>query len=154
MIFSDIACGKSKQNEYEKIAELVKAIKEGSLCSYGISDIGLFEYLVSEENILREHIDNKRCENKACFQEGMRYAIRGDLCIGCGDCVEACPLDCIEGEEGFIYTINEFICDNCGRCEEGCIHHAIKKVSDEIAVGPYKKTVIGRYHKTTDRELR
>jgi coenzyme F420-reducing hydrogenase beta subunit len=45
-------------------------------------------------------------------------------CCGCGACVVACPVQCIQlqpDDEGFCYpVINDGACTNCGRCLEVC----------------------------------
>jgi electron transfer flavoprotein alpha subunit len=44
-------------------------------------------------------------------------------CIGCGTCVESCPLDAIV-ESGEIYTITED-CNECRSCIDACPVNAI-----------------------------
>lgn len=47
-------------------------------------------------------------------------------CCGCGACVNACPLNCINfeyDEEGFAYPkVDETKCVNCGKCKKACIY--------------------------------
>lgn len=50
----------------------------------------------------------------------MAYKINKDKCIGCGACVEACPMGCIAiGEDGKA-EINPDICISCGSCAAVC----------------------------------
>jgi ferredoxin len=57
------------------------------------------------------------------------------MCIGCGICVEECPVDAIvmEDEVAEIY-MND--CIHCGRCHDVCdqeaVRHDSEKVSDEV----------------------
>jgi coenzyme F420-reducing hydrogenase beta subunit len=47
-----------------------------------------------------------------------------DHCFGCGACVSACPLDCIQmvlDQEGFFYPrVDENICNACRKCVRVC----------------------------------
>jgi len=58
-----------------------------------------------------------------------------DLCIGCGDCVNSCPLDVIrmddEGDKAVIRYGED--CQNCEQCALDCPVEA-------ITVTPYKAT--------------
>ncbi len=42
-----------------------------------------------------------------------------DVCIGCGMCVNTCPVDAISMVEGKAF-INEEICIKCGSCVGVC----------------------------------
>jgi len=45
-------------------------------------------------------------------------------CTGCGDCVEACPLEAIT-LNGSVASIDEETCTECGLCAEECPEKAI-----------------------------
>ena len=47
----------------------------------------------------------------------MAYKISDD-CIGCGQCLEGCPVEAIT--EGSPYVINEDACIDCGNCASVC----------------------------------
>ena len=64
----------------------------------------------------------------------MPWVDRG-MCIGCGICVEECPVDAIvmENEVAEIYMDD---CIHCGRCHDVCdqeaVRHDSEKIPDEV----------------------
>jgi len=53
-------------------------------------------------------------------------AIEADLCIGCGQCVSACPAGAIcVGPEGKA-AVNELLCRGCAACVEVCPAGAVR----------------------------
>jgi len=48
----------------------------------------------------------------------MAYKI-SDECLGCGACVEACPIGAISEADGK-YVIDADACVECGACEGAC----------------------------------
>ena len=54
-----------------------------------------------------------------------------DECIGCGTCVEECPVDAIALVEE-IAEINMDKCIRCGTCHEVCPQDAVKHDSERI----------------------
>ena len=59
----------------------------------------------------------KVCPTGAYSQrKGGGVVVKKKLCIRCGDCVAACPVDAIyQNHEGEV-----FVCIHCGRCVEYC----------------------------------
>ena len=53
----------------------------------------------------------------------MAYVINPDLCVSCGTCAGACPVEAIS--EGDIYKIDADKCIECGTCEGVCPSEAI-----------------------------
>lgn len=47
-------------------------------------------------------------------------------CIGCGTCVQLCPVNAISFDSDGKAVINEDICIKCGTCEVSCPVSAIK----------------------------
>ncbi|MFW9902126.1 MAG: ATP-binding protein [Candidatus Thorarchaeota archaeon] len=48
-----------------------------------------------------------------------------DKCIGCGTCMEKCPVDAIQGDDNNKADCNEELCIGCGVCAHFCPENAI-----------------------------
>ena len=56
----------------------------------------------------------------------MAYVINPDLCVSCGTCAGACPVEAIsEGETS--YVIDADTCLSCGSCAAVCPSEAISE---------------------------
>jgi Na+-translocating ferredoxin:NAD+ oxidoreductase subunit B len=65
-----------------------------------------------------------------------RSLIDGDLCTGCGECIEICPMEAIRDENG-ISKLTEKRCIGCGLCVNRCPVGAISMVErEEKTVAP------------------
>ncbi len=58
--------------------------------------------------------------------------INEDLCVGCGVCVDDCPVDAIELKNDQKAFINEDECIRCGRCHDICPQEAVRHDSERI----------------------
>ena len=54
----------------------------------------------------------------------MPTIVDAESCTGCGECVEACPLDAVEIEND-IAVVNQEECGDCGSCTDVCPTEAI-----------------------------
>ena len=43
-----------------------------------------------------------------------------DICAGCHECADICPVGAISGEKGMCHTIDESKCIHCGQCVQKC----------------------------------
>jgi NAD-dependent dihydropyrimidine dehydrogenase PreA subunit len=46
-------------------------------------------------------------------------------CVGCGECIDVCPVNIYELQDGKSVTINEEECIGCESCVEVCENDAI-----------------------------
>lgn len=56
----------------------------------------------------------------------MVAVINGTRCVGCGYCVDICPVAGITLDETMIATVDEDACIGCGICEYECPALAIE----------------------------
>ena len=54
----------------------------------------------------------------------MAATVDTEKCTGCGDCVEACPLDAISLQDE-VAVVDEDTCTECWLCAEECPNDAI-----------------------------
>ena len=58
--------------------------------------------------------------------------VNEDTCVGCGVCVDECPVGAITLKEDQKAIINEDECIRCGRCHEVCPEEAVRHDSERI----------------------
>jgi len=51
---------------------------------------------------------------------GWSITVDNDKCIGCGECVDVCPVEVYEVQDGKSVAINEEECLGCESCVEVC----------------------------------
>ncbi len=68
---------------------------------------------------VRRYDGVRRCSIEASFSEGESDCAYG--CLGCGDCVSACPYDALhmDADTG-LPVVNPDNCVGCGRCVDAC----------------------------------
>lgn len=54
----------------------------------------------------------------------MAAKVDSEKCSGCGECVQACPLDAIQIEDN-LAKVDEETCGDCGACVDACPNEAI-----------------------------
>lgn len=57
---------------------------------------------------------------------GEFFMVEKDKCIGCGACMQLCPVGAISFDEDGKAKIDPNICIKCGTCEASCPVQAIK----------------------------
>ena len=63
----------------------------------------------------------KHMEDSAWFPH-----INRNICIGCGDCIKACPTNALGQREGKSALIHPQLCSYCAACETICPSGAIE----------------------------
>jgi len=58
--------------------------------------------------------------------------VNEDMCVGCGVCVDDCPVGAITLKDDQKAIINEDECVRCGRCHEVCPEEAVRHDSERI----------------------
>jgi ferredoxin len=58
--------------------------------------------------------------------------VNEDLCVGCGVCVDDCPVGAITLKDDRKAIINEDKCIRCGRCHDVCPQEAVRHDSERI----------------------
>ncbi len=56
-----------------------------------------------------------------------------DLCVGCGICVDECPVEAITQDQISKANINDNKCIRCGKCHKVCPQDAVRHDSEKIA---------------------
>ena len=142
-IFQGITAGKGKKEDLAMVEDIAPIMQVGCFCDFGrgmaTAALSAVQTCRSE---LEAHIVKKTCPAGVC-KAFANYAIRPDLCTGCGDCIDECPEDAIEGKKGFIHMIDADMCEKCGKCAEVCEENAIV-VGEKFRV-PKKLTRVGRF---------
>jgi Fe-S-cluster-containing hydrogenase component 2 len=78
-------------------------------------------------------------------RKGGGVRVKKSLCIRCGDCAEACPVDAIYLDA----TDQPFVCIHCGRCVDYCPHDCLELTTiardngNESDNSPKEKTLTG-----------
>lgn len=141
----EMTAGKGKEDFLAFTKEIGEAMTFSTPCTMGqnASKIAL-SAVESFEGELVAHIKKKECPAGVCFSTETIY-IDPKACTGCGDCVDVCHLDCIEGKAKFIHMIEDFDCDRCGKCIDECPENAIIKTSGKVPKLPKKLTKVGRF---------
>jgi len=143
-IFTDITGGRSNRDDIALIEDICPIISAGTLCMFGRNMVLPALSAVAEcRNDLEKHVVGRNCPAGKCAGL-MRYIIDPALCDGCGECLDICPEEAIEGKDGFIHVIDEKQCEKCGKCADSCPVKAIKTDSGAIRT-PKKPVRVGRF---------
>jgi NADH-quinone oxidoreductase subunit F len=144
-IFRDITEGKAARDDIALIEDICPLISSGALCAFGKNMVSpALSAITGCRDEVNEHIVGKSCTAGKC-SGFLSYLIDPALCTSCGECLDTCPEEAIEGEDGFIHMIDEKLCVKCGKCVPACPEGAIKFGGERIKV-PKKLTKVGKFH--------
>ena len=104
----------------DMLLEIGRAMRVGCACAAGRNAPNLV--LSTLEKFPEEyeaHMRRKKCGALVC-ESYVTFHILPDLCDGCGECVDVCPEEAIEGGRKKIHVIDQDACEKCGKCLEVC----------------------------------
>jgi len=82
--------------------------------------------------------------------------VNQDMCVGCGVCVNDCPVGAIALEQDTKAVIDEENCIRCGRCHEICprdaVRHDSEKIPEEVAANVEKTRKLLQHYKVLDQQ--
>jgi ferredoxin len=129
IILKNMIAGNSSIEELENLKRIANEILISALCKKG-KDTAQFILEWIDTGDFDKHIEGI-CPEQVC-PEFIEYRIISDKCTMCGDCLRACKLGAISGEEKkqFIsgyqpFEIRQTKCTKCGECIKVCTEKAI-----------------------------
>ena len=143
----EITEGRGKAEFIDLTKEIGEAMCYSTPCSMG--QVSAKAALSATELFAKEyeeHIKKKNCPAGACSSFVNIY-IDPSLCNGCGECMDVCPKDCIEGKAKYIHMIDDFDCTKCGKCMEVCDEDAIVQTTGKLPKLPNRLTKVGKFRK-------
>lgn len=141
----DIREGKGKAEYPELISEIGSSMAYSCMCSLGQEGArAAMGALAGFDTEYMTHIKRKKCAAGVCFSKAIYY-IDPATCEGCGECMDVCPADCIEGKNGYIHMIDTIDCTGCGACVPACEAQAIVRSDGKLPKLPNRLMKCGRF---------
>lgn len=135
----------TKVEDLNLLQEIGEAMNVSCMCSVGevaaSSLLSAKKYFAKE---LESHCGRGSCPTNIC-KGFMNIYIDPHKCEGCGDCIDVCPKNCIDGKPRFISMIDDMDCDKCGKCLNVCENKAIIFTSNRVPKLPTKLTRVGKF---------
>lgn len=142
----ELAQGKGNRACLSLMAEISQAMPNSTLCSVGQQG-GAFtlDALRLFKGEYESHL-KKKCPAGVCLSTETVY-IDPRLCVGCGDCVDVCPADAIEGRHGYIHMIDPGTCTQCMVCQPVCPEEAVVRTAGKVPKLPTRPVKCGKFRK-------
>ncbi|MDP3013980.1 MAG: NADH-quinone oxidoreductase subunit NuoF, partial [Candidatus Subteraquimicrobiales bacterium] len=106
--------GQAYNDDLSLLETLARDVKAASLCGLGQTApnpvLTTLKYFLDE---YEAHVKERRCAAGVC-KDLVTYAIKENLCKGCGICAKHCPVGAISGAKKEPYRIDESKCVRCG----------------------------------------
>ncbi len=131
-ILKDITTGRGSIEELDKLYEMAKDIKEGSLCGLGKTApnpiLTILRYFRDE---YEAHIKEGRCPALMCHDLIAYYILPQKCERSCDACVGTCTVEAISSNRKGIKVIDQEKCVKCNTCLTACPpqYNAIIKLS-------------------------
>ena len=123
-ILTRLCNGEGAKGDIERLEELARAIKQGSLCGLGkTAPNPVLSTIAHFRHEYEAHIE-KRCPARAC-KALIAYSITDD-CFGCTKCAQACPSGAIGFRPHEKHEIDCEKCVRCGACKQICPVDAVR----------------------------
>ncbi len=143
----ETAAAKGKAGYADLTKEIGEAMCDSTLCSVGqVSAKAALTAMGRFADEYEAHIKKNKCPAGVCGAFVHIY-IDPKTCSGCGECVDVCPAECIEGKAKYIHMIDEFECTKCGKCIEACEEGAVIQTSGKLPKLPGRLTKVGKFKK-------
>ncbi|MDH5704756.1 MAG: NADH-quinone oxidoreductase subunit NuoF [Candidatus Aminicenantes bacterium] len=146
-ILTRITKGEGQEEDIDRLEDLARTIKAGSLCGLGQTApnpvLTTLRYFKDE---YEAHIRDKNCPALVC-KELIIYHIEPQKCVGCLLCLKNCPVEAISGERKKVHVIDQDLCIKCGACFDVCppkvqaVSKYTGKKRDRILQKPSEKRV-------------
>ena len=118
---TDIAEGRGKLEDLDKLQELCEEISQTSLCGLGeTAPKAILTGLKYFRKEYERHIVDQICDAAKCV--GLyRYYVKEEDCVACGACIKPCPTGAITGGTRKVAAhIDMDLCINCNACYQAC----------------------------------
>ena len=144
-IMNDAVNGKGLAEDLTTLRNLASTMRKAAYCRFGKGVGALLEsFCDGFSSEFEDHARRKKCAAMVC-EKYLQYIILPNLCTGCGDCMDECEEDAIEGKPRYIHMIDEFECSRCGKCVKVCEEDAIVLAGASKPKLPVKLTRVGQW---------
>ncbi len=132
-ILNRICGGEGKPGDAEELDRIGNTILRSGMCGLGLTAPNpVLSTIRFFRNEYDAHINEKRCPAAVCEALISGYCIDPETCIGCGNCIKACPVEAIEGEKKKPHKLDAGRCIRCGGCYAVCPTSAVVKESKGV----------------------
>jgi NADH:ubiquinone oxidoreductase subunit F (NADH-binding)/Fe-S-cluster-containing hydrogenase component 2/(2Fe-2S) ferredoxin len=119
-ILEKITSGNGEPGDIERLEELGKLVKAGSLCGLGqTAPNPVLTTIKYFRNEYEEHIHDRYCGAGVCTGLGL-LSINTEICYQCKRCMDACPYDAIKETDDGRFFIDQVLCQKCKACYIVC----------------------------------